>query len=239
MALLAGLVAAAALWWLLAKYRKANVKNMAGLLRKAAGILGFIVAGVLLMRGRIDMALLVAGAAAWAYGELPFRLPFNLPFQGGAATGRMSRARTAFIEMTINHDNGAFDGMVVAGPRAGARLGQLSLAEILDVRRACLAQDPDGARLLEAYLDSRFPAWRENADGNGDAGSRGGGRAGPGTMTEQEAYEVLGLAPGAGAEEIRGAYRTLMKRLHPDQGGTTWLAARVNQAKDVLLARHR
>jgi len=58
-------------------------------------------------------------------------------------------------------------------------------------------------------------------------------------MTEKEAYEVLGLAPGASAEDIRRAHRTLMKRLHPDQGGTTWLAARVNQAKDILLARHR
>ena len=88
--------------------------------------------------------------------------------------------------------------------------------------------------------------------GNADRGGAGRGEdaqrradsrhrtaSGTGKMTEEEAYEVLGLQPGASADDIGQAYRSLMKKLHPDQGGTTYLATRINQAKDVLLRRHR
>ena len=87
--------------------------------------------------------------------------------------------------------------------------------------------------LLETYLDRRFAGWREADEGQAQAG-RGGG----GAMSRREAYETLGLEEGASAEEIIRAHRTLMKKLHPDHGGSTGLAARVNQAKDVLMQRH-
>ena len=100
----------------------------------------------------------------------------------------------------------------------------------------CHANDPDGVRLLEAYLDRRFPDWR-TADQN-DEPAHPEARSSSATMTKEEAYQVLGLPPGAGPDEVRRVHRTLMKKLHPDQGGSTYLAARVNQAKDTLLDRH-
>ena len=54
-------------------------------------------------------------------------------------------------------------------------------------------------------------------------------------MTTEEAYQVLGLRPGATEAEIRAAHHRLMRTAHPDSGGSDWLATRVNLARDVLL----
>src|SRR5262249_10208241 len=96
----------------------------------------------------------------------------------------------------------------------------------------------DSRQLLTTYLDRREPGWREHAQSDAGTGSGAGSPRG-GKMTEEEAYQILGIQPGASAEEVSRAHRSLMKKLHPDQGGTTYLAARVNEAKDVLLRRHR
>jgi len=77
---------------------------------------------------------------------------------------------------------------------------------------------------------------------NSRAGTSAGGGEAPrpraGAMTRQEAYQVLGLAPGAKEADIRAAHHRLMRSAHPDAGGSDWLAARVNMARDVLLGTH-
>jgi hypothetical protein len=236
MMLLYGIAAVAVLWWLSNKFAAANTVAMARALKIVGGILALGGAAVLGLRGRIDMALLLGGVAAWLLGWNGLRLPGWLQ-RAQRTPGSTSRVRSAMIEMELDHDTGAMDGSVLAGGLMGRRLSELDEQNLLRLYKECSAVDPDGVRLLEAYLDRRFPLWREDAESNGHAGT--GAQPQSGAMTEEEAYQVLGLQPGASLDEVRQAHRTLMKKLHPDQGGSTYLAARVNQAKEILLGRHR
>jgi hypothetical protein len=180
------------------------------------------------------MALLIGSFGAWLLGWN--RLAFaSLDGRAQRASGRTSRVRSRLIEMTLDHDSGEMTGTVLAGAFAGHQLGLLDETRLRDLLAECRASDPDGARLLEAYLDRRFPHWREHAQTEEQPQAHAPSQAG--AMTPDEAYRILDLHPGASSEEIRQAHRTLMKKLHPDQGGSTYLAARINQAKDVLLSR--
>ena len=126
--------------------------------------------------------------------------------------------------------SGAMTGTILSGAYGGRAVETLSRPELLSLRQEFARDDPDGVSLLEAYLDRRFAGWRE-AD-QGERQRRGGG-----AMSRREALEVLGLAEGASVADIIRAHRTLMKKFHPDHGGSTTLAARVNQAKDILMQR--
>lgn len=239
MTLILGLVSLALLWWLLKSYTKANPARLAQWGRQAGGVAALGVAALLLFRGRIDAAIPLGGVGAWLLGLRGFGVP-SFAQRTQPTPGAQSRVRSAVLEMALDHDTGALRGRVLAGAYEGRSLDDLGEADLAAVAALCRASDPDGLRLLEAYLDRRFPRWREAAQGHADAGAAGAADPGrSGGMTQQEAYEVLGLRAGAGEEEIRSAHRTLMKKLHPDQGGSTYLATRVNQAKDVLLGRHR
>lgn len=153
------------------------------------------------------------------------------------AAPRVSRVRTAVIEMELDHGSGAMRGQVLAGPYAGTELDALDVPDLLALRAICDAQS---LALLEAYLDRRAPAWRQHAQGDAGGGRMNGegGGLGSGAMTEEEAYQILGLEPGADAASVRAAHRALMKKLHPDHGGSSYLAAKINRAKDVILGKH-
>ena len=119
--------------------------------------------------------------------------------------------------------------------------GQLAIAVPLGIFGAgLLGWAPlglSGNQLFERYLHRRFPGGGHDAQGDATGWQRSA--ASNGKMTDEEAYQILGLQPGAGRSEIGRAHRGLMKKLHPDQGGSTYLAARVNEAKDTLLRTHR
>lgn len=194
-----------------------------------------VVAGSgLALAGRISLGLMLIflGVGAIAQGRID---PWNF---GGTARsgGQGSKVVSSYVEMTLDHDSGTMSGRVLAGKFAGRELDDLDL-ERLRLLLAEIAEDADSIRLVEAYLDRREPGWREGLEEDAAGGARGS--PSPGAMSEQEAYEILGLELGADAEAIRAAHRRLIKQVHPDQGGSTFLAAKINQAKDRLLRRHR
>src|ERR1700730_12682704 len=125
--------------------------------------------------------------------------------------GQSSTVTTPFLRMNLDHDTGTMEGTILRGRFAGMRLEELAAADLLALVRECRAEDEEGARLLEAYLDRVRPDWRDELAGE-RAGSTGGGSARPasGDMTVEEAYAILGLSPGANAEAIKEAHRRLM-----------------------------
>jgi hypothetical protein len=235
MALLLGVGVLILLIWAAKSFAKADPKQAALLVRKLGGYATLLFAAFLLIRGEVGPAVtvgvlglgLLGWVALWPAGFFGPRLQ--------TATGQVSRVRTAFVEMELDHGSGRMRGRIMAGPHQGAALDSLDVATLIGLLSGV---DADSRDLLAAYLDRRQPGWREYAQADAAAG-RGRASARSGKMTEEEAYQILGLQPGASTQDVTRAHRSLIKKLHPDQGGSTYLAARVNEAKDVLLRRHR
>ncbi len=146
----------------------------------------------------------------------------------GPKPGQSSAVETAWLRMSLDHDSGAMDGVVLQGSRRGARLSDCTRDDLLALLAELRVQDPEAAELLEAYLD------RVHADWRGAAAPQPEAPAASSAMTREEAYRILGLEPGADEQAIRAAHRRLIAKLHPDQGGSNYLAAKINQAKDLL-----
>ncbi len=236
MTLLYGAAVLIAIFWLAKLFAGASPQLLAAYIKKGLGAASLALAAFLLVRGRIDMAFLVGGFGAWLMGWAYSHPLAQWTRSWRTSAGQQSSVASAMIEMRLDHDSGRMQGRVTQGRFAGRNLDDLDRGELDALREELLRADPDGVRLLDAYLDRRFAGGGHNADADADA--RRQRPVQPGTMSEQEAYDILGLQPGASADEIRAAHRALIKRLHPDAGGSGALAARVNEAKDVLLKRH-
>lgn len=184
-----------------------------------AGIIPFVIAGLLFRARRRGLF----GGPSSAFGRPATLTP-----------GQTSEVETAMLRMSLDHDSGEIAGSVRSGNFEGRDLHDLSFREALDLYAECQSVDEQSANLVESFLDRVHGAdWRERADAEfGQTGSEGGGRS---SMTADEAYEVLGLDAGASAEDVKEAHHRLMLKMHPDQGGSTYLASKINQAKDLLL----
>jgi len=215
--------------------------------RLAQGVRAFIagfsaLAGTgLLFAGRFGLALITLGATVLAVQAMRRHAGGIGSFGGSAGTpgggGRSSEVTTDTLRMQLDHATGELEGEVLRGPFAGRLLDSLGLSDLLDLLAHCQREDPRSVPLLETYLDRRHGDWRAHAGADAGAGQDNGGSAPAGSMDEATALSVLGLEPGAGEEEIKAAHRRLMTKLHPDHGGSSYLAAQLNQAKDYLLRR--
>jgi hypothetical protein len=225
-----GFVAAMVAGLLGLAFVRARPEQLAGFLRLAGPAVSALAGVVLILLGRVGFgAFLIASAAGW-YATVRQRRPLGTP-----TSNKKSTVRTAALEMELDHESGGLEGMVLAGRYESRMLGQMTMDELIALRGE-LAGDSESLQLLETYLDSNFPVWRDNVQADEGGGLRGAPRSG--AMTKEEAYKVLGLEAGASAADIRKAHRRLMQRLHPDLGGSSFLAARINEAKDVLLSDH-
>jgi hypothetical protein len=235
-------------WWFLHWFRTTPPHKVAAVLRKSAlwGAVGLVLLAVL--SGRLN-PIFAALAAAVPVAIRALNLLQTLPAlhrllqslgliggavgSGAAGSDRQSSIRTRYLNMSLDHESGAMDGEVLEGPFAGQRLSALSLTQLLRMLELYQESDARSAAVLTAYLDREHgDDWRDAATG---AEQVGGGAPAARGMTKEDAWSILGLEPGASAEAIRAAHRRLMQRLHPDRGGSDYLAAQINAAKDLLL----
>lgn len=233
--LILGLAVLIGLYFVFRGLRGTNPRNLQKVLALVVGVVAVTILGFFAVSGRM-------GYFGWAMLLLPLLFRWRALTQAmrnmrGPTPGKNSDIETAYLRMTLEHDSGVLSGTVLQGQFEGRNLEELSFENLLGLLRECRVNDPQSATVLETYLDRVHGAdWR--GEGGGESGGRddAGSSAGAGgSMTRDQAYEVLGLTPGASESEIRDAHRKLLMANHPDKGGSTFLAAQINQAKDVLL----
>ena len=231
------LVALVAVLFLISWYKRVPKSKQRQFRNKALLIGGGIVLFLALITGKLHpLFAALAALVPLAYRAIGLFQTFNTirAFTGrmkagaspGPTPGQTSEVETAFLRMRLDHDTGEMDGTVIRGRYEGCALRGLGLQELLELLNECRS-DRQSMAVLEAYLDRIHEGWRK----------RRGPPPGPSSdgMTEDEARAVLGVDPDATREEIVQAHRRLMQRLHPDRGGSDYLAAKLNEAKDVLL----
>ena len=232
-----------AMYFAIRWFMRSNPADVSRILRRAitALIIGAIV--FLAATGRLHW---IFALIASIFAFLPKILPLlrYVPLLGGLiayikrkraasapSRGQQSKVETRFLRMMLDHDTGAMNGEILEGQFKGQQLGNLSLDQLLILYKEYRAQDEQSAALLQTYLDRvHGEKWRSTTEETTSPVATG-------KMNHNEAREILGLASGASEQEIIDAHRRLMQKLHPDRGGSNYLAAKINQAKDLLLGK--
>lgn len=212
-------------------FKQANAAAFAQQVRVVAGCVVLAGAAFLGPYGMLGLAMPLAMLGYWLlFGS---KLPpwAYVPGTGNTGAGQTSRIVTDHLEMVLDHETGAMHGRVLKGVFKSRSIERLAPAELALLWRDCRFADPKSAQLIEAWLDRAHSSWREDmARAEGEKGAGG-------ITTREEALEILGLKPGANEDDIRKAHRELIMKLHPDRGGSDYLARKINEAKDLLLGR--
>lgn len=240
-------IVVAIVWGFMAHYRKQkpSVKKQLAVRYAIYGGVGLVV--VLAMTGHLHwlsaaITALVAGVVRFlpmAARLFPmFAHLYQQKKSTGTSSGNNSTVQSDYLKVVLDHDSESMHGEVIAGPQAGKTLDQLSKAQLKELLIHYQQNDNDSFQLLFAYVQRNFPdeQWAEEqwSDETGNRQQQDS-QNNLTTMNRKEALEILGLEENASKQEITTAHKKLMQRLHPDRGGSTYLAAKVNQAKDFLL----
>jgi hypothetical protein len=223
-----GFIALVAILYVLRGLSRFDPAALATVLRYTAIALAVVGLGLLVVGGRIGLVMMAAslGYPLWRRWQARRQMAGI-----GQPRGQTSGLETSYLSVSLDHDTGTVDGQVKQGRFKNRRLGELSQADLVLLLDEVRREDPEAVAVLEAYLDRiHGPDWRSAGSANGSQQPRG--KAG---MAREEALAMLGLPAGASEADIRDAHRRLMLKLHPDHGGSDYLAARLNEARDVLL----
>lgn len=229
--LVLGVSLAIGLTLILRGLRGATASQAMRWLWQSIAVVSMVVGAYFLATGR------PAYAVVPAFGLLVGLLGWLIDAGLGPRKPNTSRVNTRFLKLTLDHRSGQVTGDIVAGPFERRRIESLRVDELVDLFVYYKREDEPSARLIEAYLDRTSPTWRDRYGPDGapkqDAYTAGARPGGP--MSKSEALRLLGLSLGATSDEVRAAHRRKLQEHHPDRGGDPDMAARINQARDVLL----
>ena len=196
---------------------------------------GYIILAVVIM-------LAATGRLHWIGAVIAAILPFgrqigsfivrSLPFLNWVQQQRRNPSvlTTDKVKIVIDSKTGIWQGEILEGEFSSKQLSELTQEQLIEISHRYNIDSPDSARLINAYMRFRFQQKSQNKHQH---------EAGPteNTLTKKEALDILGLDASAQDKDIIKAHRSLMQKVHPDRGGSDYLAAKINQAKDFLLSK--
>lgn len=197
--------------------------------QKGLGLAFFLIAALAAMRGLTIIAVPLIILSIYLITR-----PANLNRKQQPPNDKSSSnpaVTSRFLHMQLSQNTGKLSGKIRSGKFAGQTCEELNLKQLLELLITCQQEDSESEQLLMAYLDQAHPYWQDKISEFKRSQTTGASNQ----MSEQEACEILGLSATPTEEEIKTAHRRLMKKFHPDQGGSAHLAAVINQAKDILL----